>query len=106
MAPPSPRRVVLPDSGLLVNVAAGAVPVGVSALARPPPLPVAVLPVRVLPVRVTAPRLRMPPPSPTTLPRVKATPVTRVRLPVGPTSAIRNIPRPEREALVTVAGPI
>jgi hypothetical protein len=45
LPPPLPSRVVLPDTGLLVNVAAGAVPDGV------PPLPEAVLPVSVLPVR-------------------------------------------------------
>ncbi|WP_306748097.1 hypothetical protein [Saccharothrix yanglingensis] len=64
----------------------------------------------VTPVTVSVPRrpLWMPPPSPRTLPRVNATPVVRVRLPVGPTSAIRNSPSPSpsSEALVTVAGPI
>jgi hypothetical protein len=78
MPPPLPSA-VLPDTGLLVNVAAGAVP----ALARPPPLPVAVLPLRLLPVRVTAPKLTMPPPSSADFPLVNATPVVTVRLPVG-----------------------
>jgi hypothetical protein len=90
-------------TGLLVNVAAGAVPEGVSALARPPPLRVAVLPLRLLLVSVTAPRFRIPPPLPTALPLVSATAVVRVRLPVAATSAIRN---GSREARVMVAGPI
>ena len=46
--PPPLVPAVLLDTGLRVNVAAGAVPEGVSALARPPPLPVAVLPLRLL----------------------------------------------------------
>jgi hypothetical protein len=39
-------------------------------LARPPPLPVAVLLLRLLLVRVTAPWFKMAPPSPTALPVV------------------------------------
>src|SRR5438045_487610 len=101
--PPPLRAAVLPVTGLELNVAAGAVPEGVSTLVRPPPLPVARLPLRLLLVRVTAPLLRMPPPLPTTLPAVNATPVVRVRLPVGLTSAIRNSSGEER---VMVAGPI
>jgi hypothetical protein len=101
--PPPLSSAVLAVTGLRVNVAAGAVPEGVSALARPPPLRVAVLPLRLLLVRVTAPWLRMAPPLPTALPLVRATAVVRVRLPVVLTSAIRN---GSSEARVMVAGPI
>ena len=84
--PPPLSTAVLVVTELPLNVAAGAVPM----LARPPPLPVAWLPTRLLTVSVTAPWLRMAPPSPRTLPLVKATEVVRVRLPTGLTSAIRN----------------
>lgn len=86
-----------------MNVAAGAVPEGMPALARPPPLRVAVLPLRLLPVRVAAPRFRMPPPLPTALPLVNATGVVRVRSPAELTSAMR---KGSSEARVMVAGPI
>src|ERR1044072_945685 len=96
MPPPLPLA-VLPDTVAPVNVAAGAVPTGVSVLERPPPVPNAVLLVSPLPalVNVTAPRFRTPPPEPTVLPPFRET-LVNVRLPLLLTSAIRNSARPER----------
>src|ERR1044072_973650 len=96
MPPPLPLA-VLPDTVAPVNVAAGAVPTGVSVLERPPPVPNAVLLVSPLPalVNVTAPRFRTPPPEPTVLPPFRET-LVNVRLPLLLTSAIRNSASPER----------